>query len=290
MHDRLPRQINLRKATGYRGENAGGLHQQHDKADVCGRADLGILYTLSTGSVCGQPFYASTNFRDADGWGQYNYYYGSIRIADVDGDGKADICGRAAQGTYCALGYGNGYFAPFRLWTTPPGRATQPVGTSSVLDDHHVGRHQERWQRVIAVFLLAGGLLGLIGSLLAVYHSVRQHQLLTEISCILSTGLVAWCIPAGAALWRLTPNGFKWAKFLFAVQVPVFSIARISYEFFTFFSFRVMIGNTTHHIGGNIGSSGDLNLLPQPAGFLFGINIIAVLVFLYLIRASQTIP
>src|SRR6516225_9334129 len=106
--------------------------------------------------------------------------------------------------------------------------------------------------RVIGVFLLAGGLLGLVGSLLAVYQSARQHQLLAEISGILSTGLFAWCIPAGAALWRPTPNGFKWAKFLFAIQVPVFSIARISYEFSTFFSFRVMIGNTTHHIGGNI--------------------------------------
>jgi len=143
--------------------------------------------------------------------------------------------------------------------------------------------------RVIGVFLLAGGLLGLVGSLLAVYQSARQHQLLAEISGILSTGLFAWCIPAGAALWRPTPNGFKWAKFLFAIQVPVFSIARISYEFSTFFSFRVMIGNTTHHIGGNIGSSSNLNLLPQPAGFLFGINIIAVVVFLYLIRASQAV-
>jgi hypothetical protein len=89
------------------------------------------------------------------------------------------------------------------------------------------------------------------------------------------------------AVWRGKASGLKWAKLLFAIQVPVFTIERFAYEFSTFFSLRVMIGNTTHHIGGNIGSSSNLNLLPQPLGFLFGINIVAVLVLLYLMRASQ---
>jgi len=135
--------------------------------------------------------------------------------------------------------------------------------------------------------LLAGGLLGLLGSVLALYHSAQQHRVLAGISGIISTALFAWCIPTGLALWRTTPNGFKWAKLLFAIQVPVFTIARFSYEFSTFFSFRVMIGNTTRHIGANIGSSSNLNLLPQSLGYLFGINIAAVLILLYLIRASR---
>ena len=141
--------------------------------------------------------------------------------------------------------------------------------------------------RIIAFFLLAGGLLGLIGSLLAVYHCAQQQRVLAGMSGILSAVLFGWCILTGAALWRTTPTGFKWAKLLFAMQVPVFSVARLSYEFSTFFSFRVMIGNTTHHIGGDIGSSSNLNLLTQSLGFLFGINIVAVLIFLYLIRASR---
>jgi hypothetical protein len=142
--------------------------------------------------------------------------------------------------------------------------------------------------RIIAFFLLAGGVLGLLGSLAAVYHSAQQHQVLAGMSGVLSTALFAWCIPTGAALWRATPNGFKWAKLLFALQVPVFCIARFSYEFSTFFSFRVMIGNTTRHIGGDIGSSSNLNLLPQSLDFLFGINVVAVVVLLYLIRASRS--
>jgi hypothetical protein len=142
--------------------------------------------------------------------------------------------------------------------------------------------------RIIAFFLLAGGVLGLLGSLSAVYHSARQHHVLAGMSGVLSTALFVWCIPTGAALWRASPSGFKWAKLLFAIQVPVFCIARLSYEFSTFFSFRVLIGNTTRHIGGNIGSSSNLNLLPQSLGLLFGINVVAVVVLLYLIRASRS--
>jgi hypothetical protein len=143
--------------------------------------------------------------------------------------------------------------------------------------------------RIIAFFLLAGGLLGMLGSAMTAYHSVQQHRALAGVSGMLSTALFAWCIPSGAALWRTTPKGFKWAKLLFAMQVPVFSIARFSYEFSTFFSFRLMIGNTTRHIGGDIGSSSNLNLLPQSLGFLFGINIAAVLILLYLIRSSRAL-
>src|SRR5262245_15891744 len=152
------------------------------------------------------------------------------------------------------------------------------------------GRGETKYgARIIAFVLLAGGLLGLLGSALAVYHSVQQHRAVDGVSGILSTALFAWCIPTGAALWRRMPEGFKWAKLLFAMQIPVFSVARFSYEFSTFFSFRLMIGNTTRHIGGDIGSSSNLNLLPQSLGFLFGINVLAVLILLHLIRSSRVL-
>src|SRR6516164_9480917 len=143
--------------------------------------------------------------------------------------------------------------------------------------------------RIIAFFLLAGGLLGMLASAMTIYQSFQQHRVVAVVSGMIATALFAWCIPIGVALWRTTPKGFKWAKLLFAVQVPVFSIARFSYEFSTFFSFRFMIGNTTHYIGGNIGSSSNLTWLAQSEGFLFGINVVAVLVLLYLIRLAPAL-
>jgi hypothetical protein len=150
------------------------------------------------------------------------------------------------------------------------------------------GREKGRYgTRIVASFLLAGGLLGLVGSIQGLRYSIQLRQVAAAISGILSIGQFAWCISTGMAVWRAKARGLKWAKLLFAIQVPVFTIERFSYEFSTFLSLRVMIGNTTRHIGGNIGSSSNLNLLPQPLGFLFGINIVAVLVLLYLIWASR---
>lgn len=140
---------------------------------------------------------------------------------------------------------------------------------------------------IIALFLVAGGLLGLLSSVLMCVHLAQRHQNPAVIATVLSVPMFAWSVLTGIALWRGAPWGFQSAKLLFALQVPTFSVVRFGYEFSTLISLRLMIGNTTHHIGGNIGSSVNFYLLPQSLGFMFGINIVAVIVLLCLIRASR---
>jgi hypothetical protein len=125
-----------------------------------------------------------------------------------------------------------------------------------------------------------GGLLGIL-SLVMHFHLAQQHQSLPVISSVISVALFAWGIVTGVALWQSAPRGFKWAKILFALQVPVFYVARLTYEFSTCISFRVMIGSTNRDIGSS------LNFDVSPQIFMFGINIVAVLALLYLIRASR---
>jgi hypothetical protein len=141
--------------------------------------------------------------------------------------------------------------------------------------------------RIIAFFLVGGGLLGILSSVLMGFHFAHLHQSPRVISAIVSTALFAWGILTGVALWRGTPPGFKWAKILFALQVPVFCVARLTYEFSTFFSFRVMVGNTNHYIGGNIGSSSNIYVSPESQGLMFGVNIVAFIALMYLIRVSR---
>jgi hypothetical protein len=88
------------------------------KADVCGRAAAGIVCELSDGSHFGPVFTATSNFSDAQLWGSSESYYGSIRLADVNSDGKADICGRSAEGIECVLGNGDGTFGSLQDWDT----------------------------------------------------------------------------------------------------------------------------------------------------------------------------
>jgi hypothetical protein len=148
------------------------------------------------------------------------------------------------------------------------------------------GERMKYGRSIIGFLLAAGGLLGILGSVQMGFHSAQQHDILRVISAIIGIVLFAWSILAGVELWRARPRGFKWAKILFALQIPTFSVAHVVFEFSTLLSFRVMIGSTTHHIGGNIGSSCNIYLLPQSLGFMLGINLVAAVVLWYLVRRS----
>jgi FG-GAP-like repeat len=75
---------------------------------------LAVMLSASAINVMSQ---LTGDFSDADGW-LPQIYYGTIRMADVNGDGIDDLCGRAAAGIVCALNNGDGTFQPLQLWTT----------------------------------------------------------------------------------------------------------------------------------------------------------------------------
>jgi hypothetical protein len=84
------------------------------KADVCGRGPEGIVCGLSNGSTFAAPTVFAPAFKDApfdsraDTWS-------TIQFPDLNGDGKADLCGRGPDGLHCGLGTGS-TFAPVTLW------------------------------------------------------------------------------------------------------------------------------------------------------------------------------
>ena len=88
------------------------------KADVCGRDVSGIVCSLSTGTSFGAATLWDNGFGDSTTWTQPEHWK-TISFPDVNGDGKADVCGRGALGIYCALSNGsafqnNGIF----IWTS----------------------------------------------------------------------------------------------------------------------------------------------------------------------------
>ncbi len=84
-------------------------------ADVCGRGIYGVRCALSTGTSFADSSYWSSgaDFSDADGW-LATTQYPTVQLADIDGDHRADLCGRGPAGIMCALSSGAG-FAPSLL-------------------------------------------------------------------------------------------------------------------------------------------------------------------------------
>lgn len=77
------------------------------KADVCGRAAAGFMCLLSDGHSFGTRI-STSNMSNAQGWNDVKYY-STIQMADVDGDGRDDVCGRSPDGFKCWLSDGQGF-------------------------------------------------------------------------------------------------------------------------------------------------------------------------------------
>lgn len=88
------------------------------RADVCGRGGAGILCSISDGAKFGAISRWTPDFSDAQGWAAGVYYYGAIRLGDVDGDGRADVCGRGAFGVMCGSSNGLRFERTWNEWVT----------------------------------------------------------------------------------------------------------------------------------------------------------------------------
>jgi hypothetical protein len=119
------------------------------KADVCGRGPAGVRCATANASgtafTDAHPWSLRTDFSDADGWGASAAYYGSLRLADIDGDGYADLCGRSANGIVCAISNAGGFDAVLAVmpldYTDGLGWGSAPYGaTIQPSDLEHHGR------------------------------------------------------------------------------------------------------------------------------------------------------
>jgi hypothetical protein len=104
-----------------------------DKPDVCGRAAIGIICAINnsgTGTGYAHPGFVNlgvwtTQFSDATGW-KVSQYYSTIKLADIDGDRQADVCGRGQDGLLRAV---HGRRPSWTLTPyTPRSSATATVG------------------------------------------------------------------------------------------------------------------------------------------------------------------
>ena len=87
--------------------------------DICGRADSGIYCEINNGTSFVNGSYWSTSFQNAGGW-YLHKHYSTIRFLDLNGDGRADVCGRWDGGIYCEINNGTN-FSSGANWTNAYG-------------------------------------------------------------------------------------------------------------------------------------------------------------------------
>lgn len=84
-------------------------------ADMCVRGPDGVYCARSTPSGFTNATRWTTGYGDNTGWGSAQYY-STVAYPDVNGDGRADVCGRGYAGIYCALSVSTA-FSGNGVWT-----------------------------------------------------------------------------------------------------------------------------------------------------------------------------
>ena len=77
------------------------------KDDLCGRANANFVCHLSTGTGFADAF-SIDEFSDGNGWNKPDKFR-TIRLGDVNGDGKLDVCSRTANNVSCYSFNGSGF-------------------------------------------------------------------------------------------------------------------------------------------------------------------------------------
>jgi hypothetical protein len=78
------------------------------RADLCARADDGMRCWRSTGAGFEGTSIVGPAWSDAGDWNRERYWL-TIRMDDVDGDGRADLCARGYSSVRCHLSTGDGF-------------------------------------------------------------------------------------------------------------------------------------------------------------------------------------
>lgn len=149
--------------------------------------------------------------------------------------------------------------------------------------------------KLVASLLIAGGIIGVLYTV-AIGVQVVVQQPFFAIFAVISIAVYVWSGLKGSDLWRGKPQGYKWAKILFALQIPVICVPGLLYEFNTPLHLNIMFG----HVGNAVmfGQTGaivefafgpNLNLhvfSPELHCLFFSVNIVALIALVYLIIVS----
>jgi hypothetical protein len=128
--------------------------------------------------------------------------------------------------------------------------------------------------RLLAPLLAVGGGIGIcLFILLALKLAPRDWRILLMIT--VGIGVFAWSTFVGVRLWRGNAAAITWAKVLFALQIPLFTVHGLNYEYFTGIAAMLRHGPGGTNLSFRIGASLSMEFTPGSQSFMVGANLIA---------------
>ena len=137
-------------------------------------------------------------------------------------------------------------------------------------------------EKFFALFLVIGGLLGIGIALYFAPQFLSQHWIYGSVVFVMLAAF-GWATYVGILLLRGRRRGWKWATILFASQIPIVSVPGLAYEWYTGFGLSWIFVGDRDPLTFELGSSLSFFLDTRITAVLFGINLFAVLAFIYLI-------
>jgi len=143
--------------------------------------------------------------------------------------------------------------------------------------------------KITALLLAGGGLLGLASVPIALV--AFPQQLLSQPPLKVAFGgfylfLDGWCTWIGFDLWRGKSHALKWARIIFALQIPYVTVPGFSYLFQTA-GVTVQLFFSSHGYNLKLGSYISIFVSPLIEGYAFGVNIVAIAALIYLTRLQS---
>ena len=144
--------------------------------------------------------------------------------------------------------------------------------------------------KLISLLLIVGGVTGATFGWWAELQVLRQGTIAATVLYGLFVLLFAWSAWTGFELWKGKPQAVRMAQLILAAQIPNFTIPGFSFDgFYTGLRVYFMISERPPilRLGFNLQSALYFVVSPEIDYWLFGINLLALVAFVHLIRVGR---
>lgn len=145
-----------------------------------------------------------------------------------------------------------------------------------------------RGTKFFALLLIIGGFAGIVAGLWGDIQTIQRTGFHPSASLSFTAVFIllfGWSTWVGVALWEGKPQGYKWAKVLFAAQIPVFTVPGLAFSGFrTGLGFYVFVSREPPNLGFNFQLLSAIHFLisGDVDNVLFGVNLVAIIALTYL--------